>query len=70
MTENLTLAGYEQTKEKLAELKQRLAKLDCRSELSAPHLREARRSYEQMIGQYRREIKLYEASHPKETAKR
>jgi hypothetical protein len=70
MTEILTLAGYEQTKEKLAKLEQRLAKLDCHSELSERHLSEARRSYEQMIGQYRREIKLYEASHPKETATR
>jgi hypothetical protein len=32
-----------------------------RTDLSAAHTAEVRRSYERMIGQYRREIKLYEA---------
>ena len=63
MTEILTLAGYKQTKEKLSELEHRLAQLDGHNVLSRQHLTEARRSYEQMISQYRREIKLYEASH-------
>ena len=69
MTVTLTSAGYEQTKEKLAELEQRLARLARQSNLSPQHQSEARRSYEQMIGQYRREIKLYEASHPETAAK-
>jgi hypothetical protein len=70
MTEVLTTSGYEQTKEKLALLEERLAHLVHKSEISEQHHEEARRSYEQMIAQYRREIKLYEASHPKSAAKR
>lgn len=69
MTEPLTYEGYEQTKEKLCKLEQRLARLAHRTDLSPQHQGEARRSYEQMIGQYRREIKLYEASHPEALAK-
>jgi len=69
MTEPLTPTGYEQTKEKLANLELRLASLDRRDDLSPQLLREARRSCEQMIGQYRREIKLYEASHAEPSAK-
>jgi hypothetical protein len=70
MTESLTRAGYEQTKEKLAELEDRLAGLNRRTDLSPEIQSEARRSHEQMIGQYRREIKLYEAAHPETVAKR
>ena len=69
MSEMLTSVGYEQTKEKLAELEQRLARLLCQSGLSSLHLSEARHSCEQMISQYRREIKLYEASHPEVVSK-
>jgi hypothetical protein len=69
MTEILTPTGYEQTNEKLADLEQRLRRLANRTGLSRLHEEEARRSYEQMIGQYRREIKLYEASHPEAVAK-
>ena len=69
MSEMLTSVGYEQTKEKLAELEQRLVGLSRRSGLSSQHLSEARNSYEQMISQYRREIKLYEASHPETATK-
>jgi hypothetical protein len=69
MTEVLTSAGYEQTKEKLAKMEERLVRLSLRTDLGRQHRSEARRSYEQMIGQYRREIKLYEAAHP-ETATR
>lgn len=64
MTATLTLAGYEQTKVKLAQLEERLAHLEQRDNLSQQHLDEARLSYEQMIGQYRRELKLFEATHP------
>jgi transposase len=68
MTETLTPVGYEQTKEKLAQLEKRLARLAHRTDLSKQHQSEARRSYEQMISQYRREIKLYEAAHPESIA--
>ena len=70
MTESLTLAGYQQTKEKLADIERRLARLADHTSLREQHQNEARRSYEQMIGQYRREIKLYEAVHPETAAKR
>lgn len=62
MTALLTPEGYAQTKEKLSRLEHRLAKLVERSDLSPQHHAEARKSYLRMIGQYRREIKLYEAS--------
>jgi hypothetical protein len=70
VTEVLTPVGYEQTREKLARLEERLARLAGQTNLSRQHQSEARRSYEQMMGQYRREIKLYEASHPQSSAKR
>jgi hypothetical protein len=63
MTENLSASGYEQTREKLSEIEGRLAQLEHRTDLGAQHRSEARRSCEQLIAQYRREIKLYEASH-------
>jgi hypothetical protein len=62
MTENLTQAGYEQTKAKLAKLNERLTRLAHRTDLTPQHLAESRRTYEQMIAQYRLEIKLYEAA--------
>jgi hypothetical protein len=68
MTNQLTLAGYQQTREKLANLEERLQRLQDRSDLSEQHKLEARRSCEQMIAQYRREIKRYEAAHPDTTA--
>lgn len=68
MTESLTLAGYEQTKDKLVNLERRLSELQDRTEIANVHREEARRSYEAMIAQYRRELKLYEASHPETTA--
>jgi hypothetical protein len=70
MTATLTLAGYEQTKVKLAQLEERLAHLEQHGNLSQQHLEEARLSYEQMISQYRRELKLFEATHPDIAAKR
>jgi hypothetical protein len=62
MTPLLTREGYEQTKAKLAGLESRLAKLDERKDLNPQHHLEVRKSYLRMIGQYRREIKLYEAT--------
>jgi hypothetical protein len=70
MTDQLTHAGYRQTKDKLANLERRLLSLENRLDLSERHKLEARRSYEQMMAQYRREIKLYEAAHPEATASR
>jgi F0F1-type ATP synthase membrane subunit b/b' len=67
MTESLTDAGYQQTKDKLARLQQRLAQLERRTDLTTQHHSEARRSYQEMISQYIREIKLYEAAHPQLT---
>jgi hypothetical protein len=69
MTEMLTPGGYEQTKEKLADMEQRLNHLARRTDLSPQHQIGARRSYERMIAQYRRELKLYEAAHPESTTK-
>ncbi len=60
MTERLSPQGYEQTKAKLANLEGRLAEIERRDDLSAGHREHVRRSYRQMMQQYRREIKLYE----------
>ena len=70
MIEHLTAAGYEQTKAKLAALERRLNELSRRADLSPLHKAETQRSYEQMISQYVRELKLYEAAHPEATADR
>ena len=64
MNEILDLAGYEQTKEKLSRLENRLRRLERQTNLSGQHRLESQRSYERMIGQYRSEIKLFEAAHP------
>ncbi len=61
MTIPLTPAGYAQTKEKLAQMETRLAALRVRTDLNPTHRAEVERSYEDMIRQYRRELKLYEA---------
>ena len=58
MTQILTPHGYAQTKAKLAELERRLAELEGRTDLNSVHQAEVRHSYNTMIGQYRREIKL------------
>lgn len=62
MTPLLTSAGYAQTKKKLAEMEERLAQLEARTKGKPKHFEEVRRSYGKMIGQYRREIKYYEAT--------
>jgi hypothetical protein len=69
MTEILSPAGYEQTKVKLSDLERRMARLDQLTKANPQHQIEARQSYERMMSQYRREIKLYEASHSESTAK-
>ena len=66
MTEMLTPEGYEQTKEKLADLKRRLEKIEKRTDLEPEHLASVRRSYRMMMRELLREIKLYEAKHPEQ----
>ena len=61
MTERLSPHGYEQTKAKLANLDRRLAEIEQRADLPPSRREQVGRSYRQMMQQYRREIKLYEA---------
>ncbi len=70
MTSRLTPGGYAQTKAKLADLERRLADLESRADLNPLHLAEVHRSYESMIRQYRRELKLYEAGRFEELEKK
>ena len=62
MTPALTDAGYLQTKVKLSDLIERRSRVLDRMDLSPTHRAEVLRSYNRMIRQYRREIKLYEAA--------
>lgn len=68
MTEILTPEGYVQTKKKLKSMEIRMEQLDRQTGISEVHRAESRRSYEDMIGQYLRELKLYEASHSEDAA--
>jgi hypothetical protein len=61
MTPLLSESGYEQTKRKLANLERRMESLAKRDDLKPPHREEAIRSLRDMMQQYSREIKLYEA---------
>jgi hypothetical protein len=61
MTEYLGPQGYAQTKAKLTELERRQAEIEARTDLSPSHREQVLRSYREMIQQYRREIRLYEA---------
>jgi hypothetical protein len=63
MTSELDEAGYRQTESKLADLVDRRSCIVARTDLSSAHREEVVRSYDRMIRQYRREIKLYEAGH-------
>ena len=69
MTAYLDAQGYEQTKTKLAELERRQAEIESRTDLAPAHRRQVLRSYHEMMQQYLREIKLYEALQ-KEAARR
>ncbi len=60
MIEQLTAEGYEQTKEKLVDLKQRLEIIERRTDLKPEHLASVRNSYLNMMREYLQEIKLYE----------
>ena len=64
MTAELDETGYLQTRAKLAAMELRLKALEERTDLPPAHWSEARRSYLEMMRQYAREIKLYEAKHP------
>jgi hypothetical protein len=64
MTEVLTQTGYQQTKAKLASLQRRLEAIIARQDLPESHKAAVIQSYQTMAGQYRREIKLFEARHP------
>jgi hypothetical protein len=61
VTEILTVAAYEQTKEKLRDLELRLAEIEKRRDLDTAHLASVRRSYKMMIREFLQDIKLYEA---------
>jgi hypothetical protein len=63
MTTQLTDAGFAQTKAKLSDLIERRSRILDRADLSPTHRAEVVWSYDRMIRQYRREIKLYEAAH-------
>jgi len=63
MTTELTPLGYKITKEKLAQMEARLAALQKRTDLNPIHKAEAEHSYRDMMRQYLRSIKLYEAKH-------
>jgi hypothetical protein len=69
MVARLSPQGYEQTKAKLANLERRLADIERREDLSTGHREQVCRSYREMMQQYRREIKVYEAlaaeAHPR-----
>ena len=69
MTAKLTPDGYAQTKTKLENLERRLADLESRTDLDPLHLADVRRSYRNMMRQYRREMILYEAEQSHQTPK-
>lgn len=62
MTDVLSETGYRQTKRKLRRLQERLGALEVRTDIGPAHLAAVRRSYQQMMRQYAREMKIYEAN--------
>jgi hypothetical protein len=67
----MTAPGYQtylRTKEKLALLEARLPEVRARTDIHPVHRAAVERSYEDMMRQYLRDIKLYEAAHPAVTA--
>lgn len=63
MIADLSEAGYHRTRDKLANLERRLAEVESRTDLAPVHRERVIRSYRDMMVQYAREIKLYEARH-------
>ena len=70
MRETLTPEGYQQTKEKLADLERRLGEIEKRTDLKPDHLAGVRRSYKMIMREYLQEIKLYEAKQKKQASGR
>ncbi len=66
MKETLTPEGYQQTKEKLADLERRLEQIEKRTDLDPEHLASVRRSYKMMMREYLEDVKLYEAKQGKQ----
>jgi hypothetical protein len=64
MTEPLSHTGYLSTKQKLLNMETRLAALRVRTDLDPAHRAAVERSYLDMMRQYRRDVTLYEATHP------
>jgi hypothetical protein len=65
----LTPEGYEQAKLKLAEMEKRLAALEKRTDLRPWHYEASRKSYLKIMRQYLRDIKLYETTAARNSAK-
>jgi hypothetical protein len=63
MTAILSELGYQQTKQKLADLQMRLTMIEQEPAMSQEHRARVVKSYRVMMQQYQREIKLYEARH-------
>jgi hypothetical protein len=61
MTDMLTAADYEQTKDKLRDLETRSLEIEKRTDLTPAHLASVRRSYKTMMREFLQDIKLYEA---------
>ena len=64
MTYHLDATEYAVTKKKVAGLRSRLAEIRARTDLAPAIQRESIRSYEDMIRQMTKEMRLYEVSHP------
>jgi hypothetical protein len=62
MTTPLTATSYRKTKEKLGRMEARLEALHTRTDLHPLRRAQVERSYQSMIRQYRRDLKLYEAA--------
>jgi hypothetical protein len=68
MKEPLTSEGYDQTKEKLADLEHRLVQMEKRTDLDPEHRASVCRSYRMMIREYLEDIRLYEAKQGKQAS--
>ena len=62
VSEMLTPEAYAATKEKYANMQERLAALEKRTDLQPEHAAAVRKSYLDMMRHYLRDIKLYEAA--------
>ena len=68
MSEVLTAAGYEQTKDKLRDLESRLAGIEKRTDLLPSHMASVRRSYKMMMREFLQDIKIFEAQQAKKNS--